>query len=160
MIHLKTHTRGHCLLYSFAMCLDVHPDVLIQMIGHDGLEMVTEAEEPYCFRGFAIPELVDVSIELGFAATLIEPFPMVYNGDVEVAVFPRDKAPFRFWNHINRAPRGILLGEGNNGVPHAVAWNGRTIFDPNGREYSLEEAILEGLKMVLGFIRIDKIISS
>ena len=123
----------HCLLYSAAMLLDTHPDVLRGEIGYSGQEKWwPEAEKPlHRIRSFHIQEIVDCCLRRGFALTPIDYMPrMAPQGheDQWLLMNTEEKLEKRFQEHIH-GHLGLFIGQKPNG-PHAVAWNGHLVFDP------------------------------
>lgn len=69
-----------CVLRSFAYCINVHPNYLIELLGHDGTECINrELESPFCYRGFNIFEMSRVLYGLGYTTTIINKHDMVLN---------------------------------------------------------------------------------
>lgn len=140
---LKMRSGEHqCLVYSLAMLLDEDPDVLIEELGHDGTgKWFPKWEIPYCYRGHHMQEVVDVCIRRGVCLTPIEVFPRVASqrdpSDWR-ALWSVEYAVIRFKKMVEGRP-GILIGNAKNGGGHACAWDGNIVFDPNGRNYSLQE---------------------
>lgn len=85
-----------CVLRSFAHAIGEFPKKLIDMLGHDGTEIVDPSmAEPYCRRGFGTPELIQVLFELGYTVTPITKHrPRICFG--KMMVFDKDK------DHVNK----------------------------------------------------------
>lgn len=43
---------------------------------------------------------------------------------------------------------GVFIGETDDGKPHAVAWDGTTVYDPNGTTYGLEKFLIDTFCML------------
>ncbi len=149
---MKLITGYNCLLASAAMVLDVHPDVLTQLIGHDGSEIIfPKLPEPLNKRVFHVQEIIDCAIEYRYAVTEIQAIPcLTPNGKDEYPVkFPNKN---RFENHFNDNI-GIIVGQTEK-CGHAIAWDGKMCFDPRGFVCSYEDCDMD----ILSFYRFDNII--
>lgn len=143
---------GQCLPASLAMLLNVSLETVIGSLGHDGQEILwPEFKPPKCYRGFTIPEMMDISLRQGYA--LLEVSSMLYQfsgvGDTGI----EHSLPMRFNNHEYDSPEsrilfymqrysGIVQGYYALDVPHACAWNHteREMYDPNDpRKYNWDE---------------------
>lgn len=126
---------GHqCLIFSAAMVLGEDPQDLCTEIGHDGLERVWDLPPPRCYIGHHIQEIQDLFLARGRGLVEIELYPMSgQRGQPVHKTYSDSDAEARFIRLITNR-MGILIGPG-----HAVAWDGKIIFDPNGRNYPLEE---------------------
>ena len=155
---MKLITGYNCLLASAAMVLDVHPDVLTELIGHNGTEIIfPELPEAINKRGFHTQEIIDCAIEYGYAVTEIQAVPyLTPNSEDEYLVEFNVSHENRFQNHIN-GHVGIITGEINGKINergHAVAWNGEMCFDCRGSICTLEDCDMD----ISSFYRFDKII--
>jgi hypothetical protein len=132
--------KHQCLVFSLAMLLDEDVDVLIQELGHDGMQKVFKGPVPHCYNGHHMQEIIDVCIGRGHSLTPVEYFSRFASAiDPEDwrALYPSEDAALRFSRLIaNR--RGILIGC-YRGHGHAVAWDGDIIWDPNGIQYPLSD---------------------
>lgn len=121
-----------CLVYSLAMLLDEEVDVLIQELGHNGMQRVFPGEPPHCYNGHHMQEIIDVAISRGYSLTLIEFFPR-YASSLDPtdwkALYDDKQAEERFRQRIT-GRRCLLLSNS-----HACAWDGDIVWDPNGRKY-------------------------
>ena len=137
--------RWMCLPASFAMALDLPLASVLQVVGHDGSEIIWPAlPEPICRRGFHPQELIDVCLAHGYAATLIELAPCVtpaYDNPIR-RVWPDDMAWPRFISEIHIS-QGVIEGVGMR-CGHAVAYDHGRIFDPDGIEYAYSVQACEG----------------
>jgi hypothetical protein len=127
------------------MVLNLAPEDIITELGHDGQEIFwKDLPAPDHFKGVHIQELQDIFFSRGYLLALVEPMPRSgppRRPDLWTTVFDNDIAVPR----ITRMLRGrlaILIGE-KNGSYHAVAWDGFTVFDPNGARYFLEDFALK-----------------
>lgn len=129
---MNTHKRS-CLLDSFAFLINQRPMFLIQKLGHSGWE-----------NGFHTQELIEVLLDLGWAVTHIERKPIALNpvtGLVREIHFGDRNADRRFADRI-RDKIGVLTGENDKGVPHAVAWEYDRIWDSASAYYPHTKADL------------------
>lgn len=128
---MKTH---QCLVYSLAMLLEEDVNVLLQELGHSGMDKVWDAPIPYCYSGHHMQEIIDLCWQRGISLTPIEAKPK--NG---CAIFPGEWKPVfneplkRIYSYLE-GERAILLSN-----IHAVAWDGNIVWDPNGCNYPLSK---------------------
>ena len=149
---MKLITGYNCLLASASMVLDVHPDVLTELIGHDGEEIIfPKLPSDINKRGFHTQEITDCAVKYGYAVTEIQAIPyLTPDGEHEYLIeFPNGK---RFENHIE-GNMGIFTGRTKK-CGHAVAWDGAMIFDPRGKICSFDDCDMD----ILSFYRLDKIL--
>ena len=132
---LKQPNRWSCLPTAFAMLLDITVEEVVVALGHDGSELIYPGHsEPYCRRSFHIQEMIDVCLLRNIGIVQIERAPVSEALGATYNV-PVPKARMEFY--LSKFP-GVLIGVGSiSGKPHAVAWNGSKIFDPNGTTYPL-----------------------
>jgi len=108
---LRKQKGNQCILYSLSMCIDIKPEELVIYARHDGSDVS---------RTFNIEEFVSYLYNRNFSA-----IPFVsraeYCGEIVEL--------------LNQPPlhlRGVLIyGK------HAVAWDGKNIYDPHGKIYPL-----------------------
>lgn len=153
---IKNPNGWSCLLASMAMVLDKSIEELIEAVGHNGSNIVFwNLPEPGKRRGFHIQEFIPMILKSGFAMTPIEVLP--YSTPDGVHEFPIDLPNYeeRLWNLMN-GHRGILTGLRTR-WRHAVAWNGKRIYDPLGSIYGHHN--IQNFKIDV-FYRFDQIKSS
>lgn len=129
-----------CLATAFSMALDIPLAQFIDMVGHDG------SQQPYrdkrFYRGFHLQECIDICFKLGFACTEIQYYfgskPSVESGE-SVPIYSIEDCSFRFVTYLGLSNLGVITGVGKR-LGHAVAWDGKMIYDPRGHIYSIEEA--------------------
>lgn len=137
-------TTNQCVAASFAMVMDTDLETICKRLGHKGLEkVVDDVPPPACYRSFHPQEFVDLLLEDGYAATMIELDPQLRHGHQTV-----NHSYFlghdRFFQSFLRGD-GVIFGalESEDGQPrgHAVAWNSERnlIFDPRGYTYPWTE---------------------
>ncbi len=133
----------NCLLYSAAMVLDVDASILVKEIGHDGSHIVwPHLGSPLGEVNYHIQEIMDCFIKRGYALAPIDLYPItepIVLQPVEHYVLWKEcDAEDRFIEYI-KGHEGILIGQGNNGLGHAAAWDGELVYDPNGVTYELSD---------------------
>jgi hypothetical protein len=130
-----------CMPTALAMLVRKPIKNILDIIGHDGsIKQWPQLEDPYCRRSFCINEIIFAALECGFGlvelSQSVDYHPM---GEDEGSI--RVDVPHRRWE-IDMLKRfdALLLGTGESGVSHAVAWNHerKLIHDPNGCRYNLE----------------------
>ena len=152
MKHLKQN-GPYCLVYSAAMVLDVWPSEIHESIGHDGTAEVFDSKnKTNRMRGVHICEILDFARTMGNFFSFVEYDPCISQRDgCDVHhVIPKHERHKRFLNHIwgNRA---ILIGSLPTGAGHAVAWDGRIVYDPRGGIYMLSS---DSFIPIYAFVRI------
>lgn len=141
MRHQRQPTGWSCLATSFAMALDLPVSALMDLVGHDGSEIVWPSlADPICRRGHHPQEMVLAAHGLGFSVTPFEAYPSSIGAPgVEPFLVPmRGEADDRMRAIMSDAT-GVLTGTDWKGRRHAVAWDGRRMLDPaQGRDFSIE----------------------
>lgn len=132
------------------MALYTPVEKLIALLGHDGSEIVwPQFDEPLCRRGFHIQELIFIAWRnYSRTVTPFEALPLLQSGDgepLEITTLPDPKDRMRELMPHNS---GVLTGLTPNGRPHAVAWDGELVYDPNGLVYPIDRFRLETFWMV------------
>ena len=142
LIECKTN---QCVAASFAMVMGVDMNDLLDRLGHNGLDTVVEdVSPPACYRSFHPQEFIDLLIQDGYAATMIELDPHLRHG-------PKTVNHAFFLGH-NRFFQALLRGDGvifgalkqadvGYQIGHAVAWDATRslIYDPRGYTYPWTE---------------------
>lgn len=130
-------SKPQCMLYSAAMVLDMEVDELITLIGHNGMEKIDDNGEPYCFASIHIQEIQTVAARFGRCFYPIDLIPVM--GHLQprplYKICGQDYA-VRFL-HMVKGKKGLLCGRSVRDVPHTVAFEDETIYDPNGTKYPL-----------------------
>lgn len=123
-----------CLATAFAMVLEVPVAHVFDYVGHDGGDVVwPDLPEPYKRRSFHIQELVRVAHLLGYSCTPFEPSPMLASGlalDREPFPVPGHEAVMR---EAMDGAAGVLVGQMESGIGHAMAWDGQAAINPSDR---------------------------
>lgn len=131
---LQQPNKWSCLPTAFSMAIGIDLEKIYALIGHRGDEIVfPDLAEPYCRRSFHIQEMIDVCLVHDYMVTPIERTPISEAKGQTYAVPQNDKRmQFYITNYT-----GVLIGQGKAGTPHAVAWNGLEVLDPNGTSYKV-----------------------
>lgn len=140
--------KWSCLPTAFAIATDISIAKVIRAVGHDGSEIIfPEYEEPYCRRSFHPQELMDMCLLKGFAVVPIEQQPTVMVKDRvhNVPIYSK-RMDYYLSNYT-----GVLTGISQTGKPHAVAWNGQRVLDPNGAEYNITNFFVEMFFLIIKF---------
>jgi len=134
---LIKQSGGSCLITSTAMVLNTDIKSLADMIGHDGSAVVLPLlPEPACRRGYHLQEIIDCALKLGYTVTPIEAAPYsTPDGKSEYPIDFQINNQERIFNYMHNSI-GILTGLGKQ-WRHAMAWDGKHIYDPRGYIYSL-----------------------
>lgn len=128
---LLKQNKPMCLLYAFAMVLDVEPATLVEETGTDGLEIWWPHNRGvHQYRGHHPQELIDCCTRRGKVVMTIEALPCLGSGKV---ILTPSKCQDRFNDYLNQY-EGVITNP-----THAVAWDRKKIYDPNGYIYDLHE---------------------
>ncbi len=135
---IKGENNLDCILAAASMVMDIDLVELKKLIGHDGSEVIFPSSPvPYCYRGFHIQEITDQAFLNGWSVMYIqrqfglEPF---MGDDPKFRIYTSDK---RMATYLKKFP-GIIGGRSDDSS-HAVAWDGKKVYDPRGKIYSLKE---------------------
>lgn len=124
---LQRQTKGQCMLYAYAMVLNVEPVELTKFIGHDGLVVAFSGAYPY--RGFHPQEMMEYCLSKSRHLIIVEAIPNTEgpNGEI-VLLWDQTFCKERLHKYLNEYDCVIITER------HAVAWNHieRKIYDPNG----------------------------
>jgi len=114
--------RGkECMLYALAMVLDTPAEDLRALVS-----MPVD-------RSLHPQELIDISHAVGYTLTIIEVCP--YCTDpvelTQTPVYSESHTRARILKYITGAP-GVCIVRTERGTYHALAWDGKRVFDPHG----------------------------
>ena len=144
---LLKQPNDSCLLYAAAMVLDEPPEKLIREIGHDGQSVWwAELSKSFQIRSFNIQEIIDCFIHRGLGLMPIHLYPC--NVPPVGMVKPRmvwdaKKCDARFINLIENV-EAIITGQRKDSlVSHAVAWDGKKVYDPMGMIYEIDKFMVK-----------------
>ena len=122
-----------CLLTAFAMVLGVNAQDLMCSDPHE--VMWPQLEKPQRYRGHHIQEMIDILWDYGYNVTEIQALPRFGQlGCTETyLLFDNDMAMERIQRYMTGSV-GVITSP-----THAVAWDGKMIYDPKGTMYPIEE---------------------
>jgi hypothetical protein len=141
----RSPNRWSCLPTAFAMALYTSVHEVIAKAGHDGSEIAwPQFPEPLCRRGFHIQEMIFIAWRhYSRTVTPFEALPMLRSCDGDPIDVPSLPEPHWRMPEVMANASGVVTGTTINGQPHAVAWDGEIILDPNGTTYSIDKFRLE-----------------
>lgn len=151
MILQESPNKVSCLPTALAMCLGKPVAEILEIIGHNGLEILwPELESPRCFRGFYDQEIVDACLVLGFSCTQVEATCEVSPDGVRTRTIDRREKLRDYLKIFD----GIITGHSKQMVGHAVAWDSKRqlVFDPKGFRITFsdfEKDFIVGSVMIL-----------
>lgn len=127
--------RWSCLPTAFCMVSGIRYEYLMDLIGHDGSEIIfPDLDEPVRRRSFHIEEIQYAALSCGF-------FLVPYVPLIHYALDKQEIKEFEFFKQfalVLEVTDGIMLGEPiHKTTGHAVAWSSSQglIYDPNGTKY-------------------------
>ena len=111
------------------MCMDIPAQSLLDRLDIDyEEEWWPNCGPPFSWRGIHIEEIADACLSFGYAITSFSKTPHLlhpYNDDVK-------SIPTKIHNHLDSV--GVFIGR-----THAVAWDGKKIYDPNYKIYDIDQ---------------------
>lgn len=128
MTPIKQLNKWSCLSCAFAKVLDLPEKFIHDLAGHTGAE--PHGDEAL---GFHIQEMIKIALTMDKSVTPLDFIPICeyMNADTR---YLNDRG-YVLSQMENRV--GVLTGYGlPSKTPHAVAWDGARIFDPNGTIYT------------------------
>lgn len=137
--------RWSCSVAAWAMAMDLPIDYLLEEIGHDGSELISErVPEPQGRAGFHTQELVEVALLYGEHPVPWQLFPTTEVKEVIHHLWGVHGDNAERWKNFVKyikVTKGVISGMGKT-CTHVVAYEKGTIYDPSGTvyEYSREEA--------------------
>jgi len=130
-----------CLVRSAAFAAGISVDILIEYIGHDGLEIIyPDLAWPYCCRGYCLPEIFEALFNLGFACVDI-PKTLITVRSMASGFHVLDDV-----DHLEpylMEPRYILYGGS-----HAIGINNNKIFDLMGKVQTIQDFDYDGIVII------------
>lgn len=122
-----------CLVTAFSMATDIDFNTFIEHIGHDGSEIIyPDLGEPFWRRSFHEQEVINVALLHGLSVTRIDRKPQSYVDETHSFNLPNV-----YLKDYLEKYTGVLVGIGSKNTPHAVAWDGYNVIDPNGTIYKI-----------------------
>ncbi len=132
----KAPLKHTCLVTAFAMVLGTDAQNMIDSIGSDPHQVLwPQHQEPQCFRGHHIQEMIDYAMCLGYSVTEIQAAPRFGTLGCTETFEVWDEATMmrRIQNKVSEYA-GVITSP-----THAVAWDGHNVFDPCGKIYPIED---------------------
>jgi len=130
--------RWSCAITSWAMALDMPVCYAVDLIGHDGGEVVfPELAEPRCRRGHHQQELVELAMRNGVYPTPYQVLPSLRSecGQFSHPIYAYTIPRFEIFSDLIKSTKGVLEGQCLR-CHHAVAYDHGRIFDPDGQEFT------------------------
>lgn len=129
--------RGYtCVIASLAMVWKLEFDQVVNLFGHDGTELTFPgSRRPE--KGIHSQEVLDVALKRGYAMVVIQFYPVQGPGDGkgERLVWYKFRCQDRFHDYLINC-YSVLIGKNKEGRPHAVAFDGLQVYDPDKGIYS------------------------
>lgn len=129
--------RGQtCLIAALAMAWGTGYDTVVTMLGHDGTRIQDGG-----LSGIHPQEVIDIVSHNDVAMVIIEYHPTYKPKDTEIikSVWTDEQRETRLRKHLENRWT-VLIGQNKHGAPHAVAYDGKEIFDPaSSIRYPLED---------------------
>ena len=141
-LHKQTK-EPYCLIYASAMMLDMEPTEIFSALG-----------ERKGLYNYHIQEIIDLALARGVAMVQVDYAPWAVGSfkhlDDFMFLMPEEQSRARFITRLE-GRRAIVCNSS-----HVVAWDGKEIYDPRGRIYSLDTFIKAATdrRHVLAFIGI------
>lgn len=125
-----------CTVAATATVLDIEISTLVELIGHDGSEIVfDDLPDPLCRRSFSLQEIGFALWNLGYIFTGfdVEPLGIVDEDHMYSISYPDGEKRFE---KLMKQTVGVGCGKiVCTDITHAFAWNGIKCFDPTGFIY-------------------------
>jgi len=133
-------TGSNCLIAALSMVTEI-PNIQLEQIFPNFNEKLWDVPEPFCLRGVHVAEIQALMFfEFNQLFATVEKNPTIGCHMLDqpvVEIWNKASKDFIFYSIIAKNV-GILLGSRDN-LPHAVAWDGLKIYDPQGEIYSLDD---------------------
>lgn len=127
-----------CMAAAAAMVSGTSVAYITHMLGHDGSDHPWPAPYEHLHRGFHIHEIIDLfwlQFQQSLTPFVRKPTCQPHPDAPEIpARLPYSRDPEEWFQHVLLWNWGIITGIGK-GLGHAVAWDGREVFDPRGYRY-------------------------
>lgn len=130
-----------CTVGAAAMLFDIPIKEMLLRVGHDGSAIIhKDIRSPGNRKGFHIQEIISIGLDLGFGLVPIEAAPVqTATGmdffDVKIRGYASNER--RLQLNMKGHP-GLIMGK-LSAFWHCVAWDGKSVFDPRGTVYSLDD---------------------
>lgn len=133
-----------CLLSSFCMCMKLTIQEGLQTIGHDGSRrlLLNNTNDSVNRSGHHIQEMIDMAFQFDYSCTPIDAKPAFGYFDPNIKDRPE------LWSNEICEKRiesylmgnvGVIIGTVGFNQGHAVAWDGKNVYDPRGQILKIEE---------------------
>src|SRR5690348_4650158 len=126
--------RWSCLATAFAIGLNVDVEKLIEMIGHDGSEIINDLKEPYNRRAFHPQEFVLICLKHNIAVIPVEKHLTCLVPGTEQQFSLRLNNPI---SKLTLRHDGVIVGNWGQ-CSHAAYLHNGTVYDPAGKRYPLD----------------------
>jgi len=131
--------RWTCIPAAFATLLDMEIQTLLELVGHDGSEIIfDDLGEPYKRRAFLVQEFSLALWSLGYFVGDFLARPIAYTDQDHWYELKYHNSDVVF-KEIMFNSIGVILGKTQTENAHATAWNGEKCYDSTGFIYPLEK---------------------
>src|SRR6266487_4578029 len=128
---------------SLAMLLNQPLQLILELLGHDGSEIIWPEEKGLRQRrGFSVEEFKDIADHFGYALMEIAGCPAISPDGIKAPLFI-EQFPFRrnneerLFHYMSKYP-GLIVGYYSPEIYHMVAWDRGKVYDPKPRVYTYE----------------------
>lgn len=133
-----------CLIFSTAMLINVAVERIIEILGHNGMDVWwPDNKIPTCYRGVHMQEIQYVVNQFDFHLVPYQVMPRSAPISGEPRnVWSPEEAMLRIQGPLQE--EGLIITD-----THACAWDGKSVYDPNGRIISIGDiSIKEFWKLI------------
>ena len=117
-----------CLLTAFASVGEVPVYDFIELVGHDGKEIIwPQLAPPQCFRNWHYQELIKACLSIGWAVTPIDRWIETSPGP---GIPPHEISHNDYFDSLLVEATGVLAVRTNKGVGHALIFDKGKYYDP------------------------------
>lgn len=143
MLIVVSPNKWSCLPAAFATVIGVSFEDMLDILGHDGSEIVyPDLPEPFNRRAFIGPEFVNALYPEGYLVSTFEFNPLSVCDETHAFKIVGTQTLEEYFEMILADSVGVIGGLSKiSDTPHAVAWEGTRILDPLGFIYPLERFI-------------------
>lgn len=117
-----------CLLTAFASVAGIKVQKFIELVGHDGKELVwPQLLSPQCFRNWHYQELIKACLSIGWAVTPIDrwietsPGPGIQSYEINHS---------DYFDSLLVGAKGVVAVKTNKGIGHALIFDQGKFYDP------------------------------
>lgn len=124
------------------MALNVPQAELVAEIGHDGGEILwPDLDDPFRRRAFHVQEFIWPALKRGYALTMVEAIPVLGVNRPSGPDFHEVKTTAEVMPKFFKIFKGVIFCN-IGGTMHAVAWDTKQCYDPNGWLYGLDKLFI------------------